>query len=109
MFTLGDVSSIAQISSVAFATVFGVYGIWRKIDQRQNETYIDTLRINDKLDFMEQQFRIQFGGNGGGMREAINNMCEQQDRMELRVAKIGDDVANLKGKFDQHIIETKND
>lgn len=106
MVTLDSASSAAQVASVAMATVLGIYSIWRKIDQRQTETHIDTLRINDKLDYIEQQFRVQFGGNGGGMREAINNMCEQQDRMESRVTKIGDDVANLRGKFEQHIAES---
>lgn len=106
MVTISDASNMAQVASVACATVLGMYGVWRKIDQRQTETHIDTLRINDKLDYIEQQFRVQFGGNGGGMREAINNMADQQDRLEHRVTKIGDDVANLRGKFDQHIVET---
>lgn len=106
MVTISDASSMAQVASVACATVLGIYGVWRKIDQRQTETHIDTLRINDKLDYMEQQFRIQFGGNGGGMREAINTIADRQERIDLRVTKIGDDVANLRGKFDQHIAET---
>lgn len=106
MVTLSDASGMAQVASVACATVLGIYGVWRKIDQRQTETHIDTLRINDKLDYMEQQFRIQFGGNGGGMREAINTIADRQERIDLRVTKIGDDVANLRGKFDQHITET---
>ena len=102
---LGEIANIAQVVSVAAPAVFGVYAIWRRIDKRQIETHIDTLRINDKLDYIEQQFRIQFGGNGGGMREAINNIATKQDKIETRVDKISEDVANLKGKFSQHIEE----
>jgi archaellum component FlaC len=105
MSDLNTVATIAQIVSVVSPALFGVYAIWRRIDKRQTESHIDTLRMSDKLDYIEQQFKVQFGGNGGGMREAINNIATKQDKIEGRVDTIAEDMANLRGKFDQHIKE----
>jgi archaellum component FlaC len=101
MFLLNNVASIAQIISVIVPALFGIYAIWRRIDKRQTESHIETIRINDKLDRIEHQF----GPNGGGIREAVNTMSRKVDAIDTRVTKIGNDVANLSGKFEQHVVE----
>jgi archaellum component FlaC len=90
-----------MIGSVLVSFVLGVYAIWRRIDKRQTESQIQTIRINDKL----YRIELQFGPNGGGIREAVNTMSKKIDKIETRVNTIDTKLANLGGKFDQHIIE----
>jgi archaellum component FlaC len=104
MFNLNAVSSVAQLFALIITALIGLYGIWRRIDKRQTESQIQTIRINDKLDRIE----LQFGPNGGGIREAVNTMSAKVDKIETRVNTIDTKLANLGGKFDQHIIETDN-
>lgn len=101
---LNALSNIAQIGSVAIALVASIYGIWRKIDVKQERLELSTARLEGKLERIEQQF----GPNGGGLREAVNTMSRNVLKIEDRVTKIGDDVARLSGEFHQHTLE-KND
>ena len=103
MFNLNTVASIATISSFVVPTVAGIYAVWRRVDKRQTEAQIQTIRINDKLDRIE----MQFGPNGGGLREAVNTMSSKVDKIENRVNTIDVKLAGLNGKFDQHIIEAE--
>lgn len=48
-------------------------------------------KLREHAEATDLQLAIQFGGNGGGMREAIN--------------KQAGDLANLAGKFEQHMVE----
>jgi archaellum component FlaC len=102
MYSVDNAASVVQIVSFASTILIGSYAIWRKIDKRQTQALIETIRINDKLDRIENQF----GPNGGGIREAVNTMSRKVDNIDTRVTKIGNDVANLSGKFEQHIVET---
>jgi len=99
--SLDTALNLSQIITIAIAALLGVYGVWRRIDKRQTESQIQTIRINDKLDRIE----LQFGPNGGGIREAVNSMAKKVDKIETRVNIIDVKVANLNGKFDQHVIE----
>jgi archaellum component FlaC len=101
LFNLDTAVAVLQIVSIIGTLFLGVYAIWRRIDKRQTEAQIATIRINDKLDRIE----MQFGPNGGGIREAVNTMSRKVDGIDTRVTKIGNDVANLSGKFEQHVIE----
>jgi archaellum component FlaC len=101
LFNLDTAATVLQIVSIIGTLFLGVYAIWRRIDKRQTESQIETIRINDKLDRIE----MQFGPNGGGIREAVNTMSRKVDGIDTRVTKIGNDVANLSGKFEQHVIE----
>jgi hypothetical protein len=103
MFNLDTVSSAAQLFALMVTALVGLYGIWRRIDKRQTEAQIQTIRINDKLDRIE----LQFGPNGGGIREAVNTMSSKVDKIETRVNTIDVKLASLGGKFDQHITETE--
>lgn len=103
MLNIDTAANVAQIISVIIPVVAGIYAVWRKLDRRQTETHTEMCRMNDKLTGIEKQF----GPNGGGLREAVNNLAKQIANMDNRVTKIGDDVANLKGKFEQHIEENR--
>jgi archaellum component FlaC len=102
MYSVDNAASVVQIISFASTILIGSYAVWRKIDKRQTQALIETIRINDKLDRIENQF----GPNGGGIREAVNTMSRKVDGIDARVTKIGNDVANLSGKFEQHVVET---
>lgn len=105
MVTLNLVSEIAQIASAVFPFAIGIYAIWRRIDKRQTDSYVATVRVTDKLDAMQKQLDLQFGGNGGGIREAINTMKDEQKAMDRKLDKACSDIANLQGKFEQHVQE----
>lgn len=98
---LTDVNNLLQVGSFCTAALLGVFGIWKRIDRRQAKTEMQVQRIDDRLDRIEKQF----GPNGGGLREAVNNMARTIDKIDDRVTNIGDDVARLSGQFEQHVIE----
>lgn len=91
----------ATTISGIFAVIAGVAGIWRHIEKRQNTFELHQQRISDKLDHIHSQF----GPNGGGLRQAVNEMSRKIDKIEERQIVIGDKVAKLQGEFDQHIVE----
>jgi len=93
--------AIFQASALFAGVGASAWGIWRKIDKRQTEMQIATVRITDKLEFIEHQF----GPNGGGLRQAVNEMSGKVDKIESRVNSMSTDLSSLAGRFDQHIVE----
>jgi len=102
---LNSASSIAELFSVASAVIVSSYGIWKRIDKRQREFEVTQIRISDKLDFVT----AQFGPNGGGLRQAVNELTDKLCTMEERQIDIGERLAKLDGEFGQHILENKTD
>jgi hypothetical protein len=96
---LSDTSSLVSIVSFFAAILAGAFGIWRRIESRQNEFQSQQLRISDRLNFIA----AQFGPNGGGIRQAVNEMSNKIDKIEQRQIIIGDKLAHLQGEFDNHI------
>jgi hypothetical protein len=96
---LSDTSSLVTIVSFFAAILAGAFGIWRRIESRQDEFQSQQLRISDRLNFIVDQF----GPNGGGLRQAINEMSTKIDKIEQRQITIGDKLAHLQGEFDNHI------
>jgi hypothetical protein len=96
---LSDTSSLVSIVSFFAAILAGAFGIWRRIESRQNEFQSQQLRICDRLNFIVEQF----GPNGGGLRQAVNEMSTKIDKIEQRQITIGDKLAHLQGEFDNHI------
>jgi hypothetical protein len=96
---LSDTSSLVSIVSFFAAILAGAFGIWRRIESRQNEFQSQQLRICDRLNFIVDQF----GPNGGGLRQAVNEMSNKIDKIEQRQITIGDKLAHLQGEFDNHI------
>jgi hypothetical protein len=96
---LSDTSSLVSIVSFFAAIFAGAFGIWRRVESRQNEFQSQQLRISDRLNFIVDQF----GPNGGGLRQAVNEMSIKIDKIEQRQITIGDKLAHLQGEFDNHI------
>lgn len=98
-----QLANIAQIVSVAAASLFGIYRFWRKVERNQAEVGHTIERLEGKIDTIERQF----GPNGGGLREAVNNMSKTVSKIDDRVSQIGNDLSRLSGEFSQHIRETE--
>jgi len=96
---LSDTSSLVSIVSFFAAILAGAFGIWRRIESRQNEFQSQQLRISDRLNFIA----AQFGPNGGGLRQAVNEMSNKVDKIEERQIVITEKLAHLQGEFDNHI------
>lgn len=98
---LDNVASIAQIVSVIIPLIFSIYSVYRKLEKKQEKFQTDIALITQRLDFIIKQF----GPNGGGLRQAVNEMSDKLSLIESRQIEIGDKVAELDGRFSQHIIE----
>ena len=73
----------------------------RAIEKRVNDFEHHQIRVEEKLHRIEEQF----GPNGGGLREAVNNIGKKVDVIESRTNELCADVSELTGRFDQHIVE----
>jgi hypothetical protein len=103
MTDLPIVANVAQVASLIVPIIAGGWGLWRNMEKKQSDQQTTLLRLSDKLDFIH----AQFGPNGGGIRQAVNEMSDHVRRIEERQIDIGDKVSLLSGKFEQHIQETK--
>ena len=62
-----------------------------KFSKRFDKNDEATKANGDRTDQLRRELDIQFGGNGGGMRQAINALSV--------------DMATLNGRFEQHVKE----
>jgi len=97
-------ASAIQLSSLIVTSGLGIYGIWRRIDKRQHSFDIEQAVMMQKIDYITNQF----GPNGGGLRQAVNDMSRKIDSIDARVNVIATDLSETSGRFDQHIIESRN-
>ena len=95
---LNTAAGIAQVGSVAASIFLGTYGIWRKLEKRDIDLHLKTEVMADRLERIEHQF----GPNGGGLRQAVNEISHKMDKVETRVDTIAEDLAELRGRFEQH-------
>ena len=67
-------------------------------NQKFNElrTSVETLR--SRAEATDLKMAVQFGGNGGGIREAINKLTDVSQAHTEQIARVA-------GKFDQHLVE----
>jgi len=95
------VANIVEVISVIFASGAAIWGIWRRLDTRHTEARLDVAIMQERLEFIQ----TQFGPNGGGLRQAVNEMSSKVDNIEKKVYNISQDVSKLSGEFHQHIVE----
>jgi hypothetical protein len=104
---LSTVANIAQISSVIIPMITGMWAIWRAVDKRLTQSLLTTTTLAAHMEAIQKQLDVQFGGNGGGIREAVNTIKTDMKVLESKVDKAAIDIGNLSGKFEQHIIESE--
>lgn len=102
---LSVLANIAQILSVVGPVLFGMWAFIRNMERKQSNSQTKYLLLEQQLEHIEETLNKQFGGNSGGIRESINNMHGKIDKIENRVNIMATDVANLSGRFEQHIEE----
>lgn len=73
-------------------------------------------RVEDAFLSLEQMQEREFGGNGGGLREALNNLDAKLDSMHedlraqsRRITDVESQVSHLRGRFEQHLHDTTGD
>jgi hypothetical protein len=103
MTNLPVAANVAQIASLAVPVFAGGWGLWRTMEKKQADQNTMLLRLSDKLDFIQGQF----GQNGGGLRQAVNEMSSKIDRLEERQITVVEKVAHLQGEFEQHLAKEK--
>jgi hypothetical protein len=96
---LSATGNYAQIASVIIPLIGGLWATYRRIDKKQMDHQMFLQRLSDKIDVIT----AQFGPNGGGLRQAVNEMSRKIDKIEERQIVIGEKVARLQGEFEQHI------
>ena len=92
-------TNYVQIVSVIIPLVGGVWATYRRIDKKQVDHQMFLHRLSDKIDVIT----AQFGPNGGGLRQAVNEMSRKIDKIEERQIIIVEKVARLQGEFEQHV------
>ena len=97
--SLPETANLAQVASLFTPLVIGVVGMWRRMERKQTEFELQQQHIADKLDFIQ----AQFGPNGGGLRQAVNEVASKIDKIDIRQVTIGEKVARLEGEFAQHL------
>lgn len=100
---IGIIANIAQIVSVIVPALGLVYSVYRRIDKKQQQFESELKLVAQKLNFIVNQF----GPNGGGLREKVNEIGDRLHIIEQRQITIGDRVAKLDGEFEQHIKESE--
>jgi hypothetical protein len=103
MTSLPVAANLAQVASLAFPIIAGGWGLWRAMEKKQADQNTMLLRLSDKLDFIHGQF----GPNGGGLRQAVNEMSSKIDKIEERQITVVEKVARLEGEFEQHLAKDK--
>jgi hypothetical protein len=96
---MSNSTNYAQIVSIIIPLVGGVWATYRRIDKKQMDHQMFLHRLSDKIDTIT----AQFGPNGGGLRQAVNDMSKKIDKIEERQIVIGEKVARLQGEFEQHV------
>lgn len=99
--TITSIAGVFQILSVVGGVLFGLWKIWRKIDTHQSASATRSDILEVRLDRIE----MQFGPNGGGLREAVNRISESLHHMDVKLDTVSSDVAQLKGEFKEHVRE----
>lgn len=93
------VASFVQITSVIGGMLFALWRIWRKLDQHQSNSAARSDVMEVRLDRIESQF----GPNGGGLREAVNHISNNLQKMDAKLDNVSNNLSQLKGEFKEHV------
>jgi len=95
------IGAIFQITALIVGTALAIHKYFKRANVAEALSAESIIRVEERLKRIEQQF----GPNGGGLRQAVNDLTSKINRMEERQINIGGEVASLSGKFEQHIAE----
>jgi len=82
---LGTAANVAQILSVIGPFIVVLFWV--------------AVRINKKLDVIDKESKPN---GGSSMRDAIDRILENQEKLDARLDKVEQNLANLRGSYDEH-------
>lgn len=69
-----------------------------RVDRRLTEIKGSVEKLRERAEQTDIRMAVQFGGNGGGIREAINKQADA-------LTEHGERIARVAGQFEQHLKE----
>ena len=101
---LTDASEISQLVATA-VVILGIFWggiqILRRIDHRLDKQDADAALTRASVDELRKQADRQFGGNSGGIREAVNVIRVDVAEIKSQTAENAENIAELRGAFNQ--------
>ena len=86
-----------------------IYAIPRRAglnDEQAADIFQDVfLTLFEKIDELTVRLEKEFGGNSGGIRQAVNRIDGNVDGLHSYVTELARDYEHLRGRYDQHIDE----
>ena len=97
--TLDTIASITQIAGAVVVLPIAIWRGWRSMEKKISALDKCLAIMDQRTDRIEQQF----GPNGGGLREAVNSQGKLLEKIDTRTIETVEDLATLKGRFDQMV------
>ena len=82
---LGTAANVAQILSVIGPFIVVLFWV--------------AVKINKKLDVIDRESKPN---GGSSMRDAINRILDNQEKLDARLDNVERNLANLRGSYDEH-------
>lgn len=92
---LDTAASVATITSALIPIFGGMYALTRMYKHREHE-------MSERISVLQvhlERIEKQFGPNGGGLREAVNNIDKRLRAVDEKVQMLHVEHAKLAGKF----------
>ena len=113
-FDIFSISAGVDVAVVIAAIILGAWRIRHNIDKRDNELEKKLIEgegerqlILAEIAGFKEDLKKEFGGNSGGMREAINRISDTVDRVDTKTNELAVEVGELRGRFEQHMENSK--
>ena len=114
-FDIFSVSAGVDVLVVVVAIILGAWRIRQNIDKRDTELEMKLLDgegerkvILAEISGFKEDLKKEFGGNSGGMREAINRISDTVDRVDSKTNDLAVELGELRGRFEQHMEMNKS-
>ena len=82
---LGTAANVAQILSVLGPFIVVLFWV--------------AVKINKKLDVIDRESKPN---GGSSMRDALNRILDNQEKLDARLDNVERNLANMRGAFDEH-------
>jgi hypothetical protein len=107
---LNQARNVLEILVIVGAVIAGAWRIRAGIDKRGTDLEIQMAHaeserdaILNELETLKVSLSREFGGNSGGMREAINRISITVDALDVKSNALSVEIGELRGRFDQHM------
>ena len=94
--TIDDARNWAELGVIAAGIIGGGWRIMRRLERRLDKQDLLTAAQIEEIKSIKDENARQYGGNSGGMREAINQLVKGQD-------EIKSDLKYQRTRLDAHI------